>query len=319
MGYNHETRQWHPYTIDIPGYVRSYAQAVEDWEKAGRWRGFSDTDERKINRKSSGRHMGLTMHDNGDVVFRLYNTNVVTWHAPTNHVDAVTIEPYSSLATHRFIQAYGPNCLIPSFLKRGNHSRDMIMSTHVGAWKHQKLFKMNGGPVRWEFIGQRWEPIPGPGLGKFEVAKTDRRKARAALLKHGFKDVCGFAWAACLTTGYKQGTPRPTPGEPEYITKARDLRDCYTAAHRTVSVLSDRKLWPALVYSQAFLPEDDQFRATWGRRRVYTPETHAHKIIAGVRRAIYNVEDVVETIEVDHFTSFEQMAAALRTNVGYGC
>ena len=307
------------YNIDIPGYAKCYDHALADWEKAGRWRGFDDTDERKLNRKSSGRHMGLTLRDNGDIAFRLYNTDVVIWHPEVNGVASVTIEPYASLATHRFIQAYGPNCLIPSFLKRGNHSRDMVMSTHVGAWKQQKLFKMTGDPVRWEFIGDRWEPVPGPGLGKFEVSKIDRRAARAACLKHGFKDVEGFVWAACLTTGYKQGTPRPSKGEPAYMTVARDLRDSYYGAHRIVNLLKDRSLWPALVYASDLLPEDNEFRAKWGRRCRYTPETHARKITAAVRRAIYNVEDVVHTIEVDHFTSFAQMAAAGRTNAGYGC
>lgn len=94
--------------------ITNYAQAVEYWEKA---KPFGKSDEpaacrmleRYSNESRSVRRIGA------DILFRLYETDVVVWKSPTE----VEINGYDSVSTATFANSLLPSQLSCTYRKRG--------------------------------------------------------------------------------------------------------------------------------------------------------------------------------------------------------
>jgi hypothetical protein len=291
-----------PYNHNIHGYSDAFAL----WRDAKRWRGQDNP--RKLNPYSSRRVVSVRKDPDDSIAFRLYETDVVTYH-PDN---SLTIEPYSSMTTTRFARAYSPSWLSTWF------------GSPLGALVcvEDRYYQTDYQAITFVCTEGVWAPrAPRP----FDVPYVDRTAGRAALRAHGYPDFRDWLWAylpmQALSGDHNalfQGLARAlgTRGASE---KARVLA-CWTAAQRVqgtfvdatgcehaVALLDDRAMWPALAFAPAWVPLEPSspFRS-WRERQEwrYSSATHVRKVLTGVRLAVHHVAETIRFKKVDYLESY---------------
>lgn len=202
---------WRINTTDIPG-VRSYARALYLYDRTAPWRGDADKITRPLGNRRA-RHMTFRKLEDGSIAFRLYATDVVTWH-PDN---SVTINPYSTASTNAFANRLLPSGVwadFPCLVMRSPASDQRVYQIDNGT----KLVESEHG----------WE-IATPGtIHKWQDYRADMGKGARMLREVGYNAF--VAWA-----------------------KTRHALGVETDGHRTLDVglsvvraLENREMWPAL-------------------------------------------------------------------------
>lgn len=142
------------YNVD---YVRSYADAVDMYNKATAWRGEDPDGERPLPDKRD-RAYGVRM-DGTDVVFRMYHTDVVTWHKDGSYT--VNNGGYHTNSTCAFATNFMP--------------RDAYLV------KQAKVLRINN--TMYPIAGHRVTVSPdgtvsGEGLGRFGRRTINRKNSK---------------------------------------------------------------------------------------------------------------------------------------------
>lgn len=89
--------------------VHNYASALAYFENCTPWRGESDGERPLIHNRA--RHMGVRVDHHGDVVFRLYGTDVVTYTSQ----NILKLQTYRSQSTDAFANSLTPSWLMCCF------------------------------------------------------------------------------------------------------------------------------------------------------------------------------------------------------------
>jgi len=146
-------------------WVRSHADAVDMYNKATAWRGEDPDGERPLPQKRS-RDYGVRM-DGTDVVFRMYHTDVVTWHKDGSHT--VNNGGYHTNSTCAFASNFMPN--------RHWLQKD---ATHLRIG--DRIYPIAGHKVTVSADG-----VPsGEGLGEFVKRTVNRKKSKVLLEAQGY-------------------------------------------------------------------------------------------------------------------------------------
>ena len=151
------------------GAVTDYASALKFCEAIKPLRGRGGDDWRPIGRRSHKNVKQVCRTPGGDVIFRLYDTEAVTWH-PDNTVTLIT---YPTRSTSSFILNLAPVCC------------NVVDGTAVTSWRiepvtvwyERKMWRVpNGEPVRFTAFGR---PVDPDALVPFEWLVLDKDKVSA--------------------------------------------------------------------------------------------------------------------------------------------
>lgn len=176
--------------------VSNYGDALEAWSKGKPWRDQPDHIRDLGARRK--KHMSVRKHENGDVIFRLYATDVVTWH-PDN---TVTLRSYRSASTDAFATALMPLGAWASF-------PNVSLMNKAGEFR---LFQVGkDGTITLRDTGETYKSHPDntytynvlepiTETTPYRVARLDKKKAHAALKKYNYHD-----FAAWLKASYAMG------------------------------------------------------------------------------------------------------------------
>lgn len=146
-----------------------YSDALVYFNRIKPWRGSSDTI-RPVH-PSRRRHMEMRLTNDNSVAFRLYNTDVVTWH-PDN---SFTVKPYPSPTTDKFASALLPGRICARF----NSQLGTILQVNDQLYLCRSATRVKRIDDTWTVVDGT-EPIVWPVLNK--------AKARAALRDSRYND-----------------------------------------------------------------------------------------------------------------------------------
>lgn len=202
---------WHISTTDIPG-IHSYARALYHYDRTAPWRGDADKITRPLGNRRA-RYMTFRKLADGSIAFRLYATDVVTWH-PDN---SVTINPYSTASTNAFATRLLPSGMwanFPCLVMRSPASDQLVYQIGAGT-------KLVEGERGWE--------IATPGtIIRWRDYRVDTGKAQRMLREVGYN-----AFVAWAKTRHALGVEDK---DQEYLPYGMDV----------VRALENREMWPAL-------------------------------------------------------------------------
>lgn len=160
-------------TTDHVPCVHSYADALLYWENSKPWKDSKgEHDERPMGHRRK-RHMTVRKNRAGDIVFRLYATDVVTYHAD----GSLSLDPYSSSLTNRVVNDLTPPGIHPFYtFGRG-------CALHVG----ERAYLIGEGAhlVR---VDGTWEMSPDVRTQPFRKVVVDRKVARELLKETNYSD-----------------------------------------------------------------------------------------------------------------------------------
>jgi hypothetical protein len=236
--------------------ISSYADALEKWEQAKLFRGGKgEHDERKaLPYKRSPRDYTIRKNTDGDIIFKMYSTDVITWHQD----DTFTVREYASKTTNEFANPHTPSGFWCSFPLVSVDN--MRAKKSESRWRsHVAIFDLSAGPVRFH-LNKRygWEPVDMDDLRPFKVVSVDRAAADKALTETNYREFAAVAQAIVALSGRKPQTLRPFRkyhGEvrvmPDKLMemlaekKYRDILECYGSSNRAVTELRE------VIYKQA--------------------------------------------------------------------
>lgn len=222
------------YRTDVCGMPRieSYAQALAYFNEVKPVRGRKDGFKPIAHRRGWNRRMALK--DNGDVVFTLHHTDVVTWHAD----GSLTIEGHPTLTTAMFANHLTPQQVTLQAARGIIVFGDPTMSTR---WHWWERIDMDDGRavyrprralkvvrcglndrVRFVQRGDRWDVAPGQKLEPLDYYVLDRARARKLNAEYRLGEL--RAWVKAIQ---KLGGEFP-PGRGKPMNHA----DTYCAARR---------------------------------------------------------------------------------------
>lgn len=318
-------------THTIPG-CHDYEAAVRLYDKAKQWRCNPKHGEERKLRDSSRTNMGVRLGSNKEVIFRLYNTDVVVWF-PDN---SIAITPYSTISTNAFVSNFAPVGFWPYFTASPGgliSVRDItykVVKNHWGDYNDhdRRIYRLSDSGGRFAKVAneeEAWRPVDG--TLPIVVPKVDAKKARVATKKYQLKEFEGFLRAMSHIAmpnkaeyqirHFGGNQPKSGVNEPWYFDLARGLRQTrYTMGNLATSML-DQKNWIAYLAAPDLYPETG-VRGWGGNYSEYTIERHIANILRHVRASIYIVEDVVEETEVEYLTSYDQIKRVAATCALYG-
>jgi hypothetical protein len=196
--------------------LANYDKANAFFQRTKPWRGSSD-DVRPVH-PSRRRHMEMRRLPDGSIAFKLYDTDVVTWH-PDN---TLTIVPYPSRTTNMFAHALLPRGIYPQF----DHALGACIETGSHLYSTPSSVRMH------EVIEGAWRIVNGGA--QFEIPQLDKHAARAALKASRYNDF--VTWRKAVIALH---------GQPE-------IDYFWPGAAMALAMLQDQAQWPALhkkVYS----------------------------------------------------------------------
>jgi hypothetical protein len=234
--------------------ISSYADALKEWEQAKLFRGGKgEHDERKLFDDSRPRLRTIRKNTDGDIIFKMYSTDVITWH-PDN---TFTVREYASKTTNEFANPYTPSGFWCSFPLVSVDN--MRAKRSENRWRsHVAIFDLSVGPVRFHKTKYGWEPVDMGDLRPFKVVSVDRVAADKALAATNYREFANVAQAILAMSGREPQRLRPFSsyrGEvrvmPDKLMemlaekKYRDILECYGSANRAVTQTRE------VIYTQA--------------------------------------------------------------------
>jgi len=165
-------------------WVRSYADAVDMYNKATAWRGEDPDGERPLPDKRD-RNYGVRM-DGTDVVFRMHWTDVVTWHKDGSYT--VNNGGYHTNSTCAFSNNFMPIGVY--LMKRATVLR--INNTMYPIAGHRVTVSPDG-------------TVSGEGLGRFERRTINRKNSKK--LREDSNFLAYRAWHALMFPMVKDTLP----------------------------------------------------------------------------------------------------------------
>lgn len=155
-------------TCGVP-CIENYEEALRFFEKKKPWRGGSEN-VRPVHR-SRRRHMEMRKISDGSIVFRLYNTDVVTWYPCGDF----SVTPYPSKTTDAFAHALLPSGIYPQF----THRLGTLLMIGDRLYKCDRVVHLSCRDGVWRIVD---------GTLPFTVPVLDKGAARKALHASGFAD-----------------------------------------------------------------------------------------------------------------------------------
>lgn len=210
--------------------MNSYAAALGYYDNCTPWRGEGDAAERPLKERRV-RHMGVRLKPDQSVAFRLWNTEVVTWH-PDN---TLTLVPYASPTTDAFAQGFTPwglGCCFNSGYVTVCRARG---ENHTFLRTTGQMHFAVGDDACVQLLS-----TPKP----WKVYRMDRKQANAARKATGFKDFKLWVTAMQAMGGQVERPPRVY----HWATSATKNDDAL------MEMLADRARWVELLqrfYSDA--------------------------------------------------------------------
>lgn len=308
------------YNIHMYGSANSYAEALNLYESAKRWR--DERAERKLNPKSSRDHMGVSM-SGLDVVFRLYSTDCVTWHSD----NTFSIDPYASVATNSFVERYTPSYCWAHFtyergmvFQVGGPMREIGEPNEWGYHKYdqtRRVYELASSGPRARFKHDpdldMWVPYGPEGFEKIKIPVINRKKSKLALEASGYYDFENWLRAAIFVHPLAQRKADWHNPDP-CAAHARSFHTGFHGASPILEALKDRALWAAFLFQSSISTER---KYDW--LPALKPEVHIRNVLGHVRTAIYNQsDDVVTEVETDYADSMAQLVSIKRRAKLYG-
>jgi hypothetical protein len=198
--------------------VVDYATALQRYETAPTWRGC---DERILTTRRC-KTQSVRLNKDGDVIFRLWNTDCVIYRAD----GTLELEGYASALTNSFIRALTDHTV--SVDLRG--ASGFVVFTGPGR-DHGTFFDDSIALVRDAHGG--WTPHPDMRLHEVMVPHLDRQRTREVLKASGYHDFANWARAA-IRLGVLDTVSIKTKFRNEYYGMA---------PHQLLAALSDREQW----------------------------------------------------------------------------
>lgn len=183
-----------------------YATALSIFNRAEPWRNGGD--DRPLPNKRT-RNMGVRM-DGDDVVFRYHRTDVVRWRLDGSY--SIDTGGYSSRSTCEFATHFMP--FWHSLMSEARHLR-----------VDNKIYPMFGTQATVSAEGV----VSGPGIGRFEEARVNRKKAKTMLTELGYYEY--LAWHKAMYPMVRDNMPpswkRKYAGESEVVGALRVGQEAY--------------------------------------------------------------------------------------------
>ena len=325
-GCNTDTSAWRGLT--------DYQRAFERWQRAPQWRNDEKSDfaPRKVEVNSSERKWSIRMlKGSGAIACRYWNTDVVVF----NPDNSITLRPWRSMTTDVFANALMPSGIGVNF----NNSKGMLVSCGeegLRCWKHDRIYDLKGGEItfeRHEWPTPEWWPRdPVATTDSIEDPRVNRKRARAACLKHDLKTFERWARTAVMMRLGQNVEWRESLCE--------EGRRHHDTDRDFVAALDDRAHWIELLQLRRFWPKKDERRVCFGRpmksyydRSTYgsggwiaveplTPveqgDRFVKRLVKALRLAVYTVEKAVDVETIPYYDSWDQVAdVAKRKSVFY--
>ena len=264
----------------------SHADAKYDWETTEPWRG-RDANERPLDGRRKG-HMTIRIGNADQVICKLYRTDLVTYW-PNGEIELVA---YNTGSSNEFT-----NRLMPQGI-RVDFNKGMVILNTLGWWENDKntrVYQCNDRiKIRKTEVENLWVLAEGQKIELWKKPTVNRAKAKAALAKYDFARL--QAWV----TGYdamRGGKTNEGDSPQQYLSR-----------------------WNLLEFMQAGPAEwmgyawRDRVLAGWGRDR---GETTISPQIEHIRMMIYQIEDVVENVEVPYLNSYKELDSLRKTQKKY--
>ena len=311
---------WNNYT-DVSSWrgVNDYQRAFERWQKAPQWRNDAKSDfaPRKVEVNSSKRKWSIRLlKTDGGIACRYWEMDVVTF----NPDNSITLNPWRGMSTDAFANALTPSGISTHF----NDGHGMLVSCD---WNgdprygedRQRIYDLRGGAVTFEKRddGAWWPRDPEKTTDVIEVARVNRKRARAALLKHDLKRFERWAQTAVMMrlgqdVDWDRGS-RADDGD-------------------MVDALDDRERWIELIKLRRFWPDTDERRLCFGRpvRTYYSRadtrfgsggwsrveplspveqgDRFVKRLVKALRMAVYTAERAIDVETIPYYTSWAQVA-----------
>jgi hypothetical protein len=160
--------------------VINYGEALKIWWEIRPLRGQPEDAPRPIGYRSRRNIKTVRKEPNGDIVFRIYENDAVTWH-PNG---TFTVQGYPSRTTGMFI-----NMLTPLGVYYWSGQGVLALDAVDGGWKERPLVRCGRGErVRVTKRKNVWMPAEPAALAPFEYEVLDRAKARKLGQRLGLTD-----------------------------------------------------------------------------------------------------------------------------------